>query len=107
MYLNFRNNLFMLCKNLPWYEKLWKLPLRFGLDAVSAWKGLVTGDTDFFIAIYQAHIAVCKRSFQSRQRPQHPVKPISSLKGVYRGSVVWEYFVNRHTRFLEIIRKKA
>ena len=107
VYLNFRNNLFMLCKNLPWHEKVWKLPLRFGLDAVSAWKGLITGDTDFFIAICQAHIAVFKRSFQRRQRPQHPLKPISKLKGVYRGSVVWEYFANRHTRFLEIIRKKA
>ena len=107
VFLNFRNNLIMLCKNLPWYEKIWKLPLRFGLDALSAWKGLLTGDKDFFIAIYQAHIAVIKRCFTHHPRPQHTVKPLRSLKGVYRGSVVWQYFVNRHTRFMEIIQKKA
>lgn len=107
VYLNFRNNLIMLCKNLPWYEKIWKLPLRFGLDAVSAWKGLFTGDKDFFIAISQAHIAVLKRYFVTDYRPQYLPKPLASLRGVYHGSVVWQYFINRHTRFVEIIRKKA
>jgi len=107
VYLNFRNNLIMLCKNLPWYEKIWKLPLRFALDSVSAWKGLLAGDKDFFIAIFQAHIDVIKRSFTTHYRPQHTAKPLNSLEGVYRGSVVWQYFVNRHTRFMEIIGKKA
>jgi GT2 family glycosyltransferase len=107
VYLNFRNNLFMLCKNLPWREKLWKMPLRITLDAISAWKGLLTGDLDFFIAIYQAHIAVFKRLFKKRQKQQHPPKPLSTLKGVYHGSVVWQYFIKQHTRFQEIIGKKA
>jgi GT2 family glycosyltransferase len=107
VYLNFRNNLFMLCKNLPWQEKIWKLPLRIGLDAISAWKGLLSGDTDFFIAIYQAHIAVLKRLFVKRKKQPYPLKPLSRLGGVYHGSVVWQYFIKRHTRFQEIIRKKA
>jgi GT2 family glycosyltransferase len=106
VFLNFRNNLMMLCKNLPWYEKLWKLPVRFGLDAVSAWKGLLTGDPDFFRAIYQAHIAVVKYLFVYRVKRPHPRKPFCSLQGVYRGSVVWQYFVGKHSRFQEIIRNK-
>ncbi|MFX9593199.1 hypothetical protein ABTO86_19505, partial [Acinetobacter baumannii] len=44
VYLNFRNNLRMLCKNLPLTHLWWKLPFRFLLDAVSAWKGLLSGD---------------------------------------------------------------
>lgn len=107
VYLNFRNNLMMLCKNLPWYEKLWKLPVRVGLDAISAWKGLFSGDKDFFIAIYQAHLSVIKWSFQQSYRSQNPRKPLTQLEGVYHGSVVWQYFINQHTRFREIFQKKA
>ncbi len=107
VYLNFRNNLIMLCKNLPWYEKLWKLPVRLGLDAVSAWKGLLGGDKAFFIAISQAHISLLKWCFTKAYHRQYARKPLKNLEGVYRGSVVWEYFISRHTRFQEILRKKA
>ena len=106
VYLNFRNNLIMLCKNLPWYEKIWKLPVRFALDAISAWKGLLTGDTDFFIAIYQAHIGVIKWSLKRPYQSQNQRKPLRQLQGVYAGSVVWQYFINEHTAFQEIIKKK-
>lgn len=107
VYLNFRNNLLMLNKNLPLHEKLWKLPMRFGLDAISAWKGLLTGDPKFFAAIFKAHLAVLKQWFTQKTPPsQYPAQPLHSLKGVYRGGVVWQYFVNRRTRFQEIIEKK-
>ncbi len=107
VYLNFRNNLIMLCKNLPWYEKLWKIPARIGLDAMSAWKGLLGGDPAFFIAITQAHLEALKWSFRRPYRSAYPPKPLGSLRGVYHGSVVWQYFIKQHTRFQEIIQKKA
>lgn len=106
VFLNFRNNLLMLCKNLPWYEMIWKLPLRVGLDAISAWKGLLTGNPDFFKAIFKAHCAVMAHGFKWGYKPMHRLKPLCSLKGVYPGSVVWEYFINHKTRFQEIIPKK-
>ncbi|NCI49531.1 glycosyltransferase family 2 protein [Sediminibacterium roseum] len=107
VYLNFRNNLVMLCKNLPWYEKAWKLPLRFALDSVSAWKGLFTGDRHFFTAILKAHMSVLAYFFTRRPKRQFARKPLRELDGVYRGSVVWQYFVKHRTRFQEIIGKKA
>ena len=107
VYLNFRNNLLMLCKNLPWQQKLWKIPLRFGLDAISAWKGLLTGDAYFFTAIMQAHFAVIKRLIRRYNKRPHPRKPIQQLDGVYHGSVVWQYFIKHHTHFQEIIQKKG
>ncbi len=106
VFLNFRNNLLMLCKNLPWYEMIWKLPLRVGLDALSAWKGLLTGNPEFFKAIYMAHWAVIANGFKWKYKPEHRLKPLCSLKGVYPGSVVWQYFINHKTRFKEIIPKK-
>ncbi|MES2005981.1 MAG: glycosyltransferase family 2 protein [Bacteroidota bacterium] len=107
VFLNFRNNLLMLCKNLPLGEKLWKLPLRFGLDSISAWKGLLTGDVSFFTAIMKAHWSVLKRLFVFRRSHALPRKPMRSLTGVYVGSVVWQYFIKKHTRFGEIIQKKV
>jgi GT2 family glycosyltransferase len=106
VYLNFRNNLLMLCKNLPWQEKWWKIPARVSLDAISAWKGLLTGDASFFSAILKAHLAVIKHVFTRRQKSLHPLQPLHTLKGVYNGSVVWQYFIRRHTRFQEIVGKK-
>ena len=107
VYLNFRNNLVMLCKNLPWYQKLWKLPLRILLDAISAWKGLLGGDTAFFAAIMRAHMALVKWIFRTSYTRQYPAKPLSQLEGVYKGSVVWQYFIRKHTAFHEILRKKT
>jgi len=58
VFLNFRNNLIMLSKNLTFKEKLTVLPFRFLLDAISAWKGLFQGDSNFFTAICKAHFSV-------------------------------------------------
>ena len=107
VFLNFRNNLLMLCKNLPLQEKLWKIPFRFGLDAISAWKGLFTGDIWFFTAIMRAHGAVLYRLFKPHSHHRLPRKPLSTLDGVYKGSVVWQYFIKKRTRFSEIIHKKV
>ena len=107
VFLNFRNNLLMLNKNLPLSEKLWKLPVRFGLDAISAWKGLLTGDLAFFTAIMKAHWAVVKIWLMGKSEKNHRVKkPMKSLQGVYSGTIVWDYFINKRTRFQEIIRRK-
>lgn len=107
VYLNFRNNLLMMGKNLPLGEKLWKLPLRFLLDGVSAWKGLLTGDKGFFQAIVKAHWHVVRDWISGGATPG-PVhkKPMKSLTGVYHGSVVWQYFISKRQRFQEIIQRK-
>ena len=108
VFLNFRNNLLMLHKNLPWNEKLWKLPLRLVLDGISAIKGLVQGDVDFFTAIFKAHFAVhglwLKRGGIRRSEQRRPLR---GLDGVYGGTIVWQYFVKRKTRFRDIIQKKV
>ncbi len=107
VFLNFRNNLIMLAKNLPFTELVWKLPFRFFLDAISAWKGLFTGDIYFFTAIMKAHMAFgwwfCTRYLKATKVR----KPMLELHGVYAGSVVWNYFIRNKKRFLEIISTKG
>jgi GT2 family glycosyltransferase len=105
VYLNFRNNLVMLCKNLPFSELVWKLPIRLILDAISAWKGLMGGDKSFFTAIMMAHGSLIVWIISGKIKISKGRKHLLGLDGVYRGSVVWEYFIKQRHRFQEIIRK--
>jgi len=109
VYLNFRNNLIMLAKNLPLQEKIWKLPFRFLLDAISAWKGLFTGDASFFKAIVKAHCHVViawLKGRNSNQSSRQCKKPLKSLNGVYKGMLVWQHFVLGKKEFRQIVKKK-
>jgi GT2 family glycosyltransferase len=105
VYLNFRNNLIMLSKNLPLGEKLTVLPLRFLLDIISAWKGLLHGDTNFFTAICKAHFSVVYIWFKGFQTHSLKKVPIWQLKGVYKGSVVYQYFIKHKQYFHQIVDK--
>ena len=105
VYLNFRNNLVMLCKNLPLQELVWKLPVRLALDAISAWKGLLGGDKSFFTAILKAHLSLFGWIISGKIKVSKGRKHLLGLDGVYGGSVVWQYFIKQRHRFQEIIRK--
>lgn len=103
-YLNFRNNQIMLFKNLPWSQKWWKIPVRVFFDMVSAWKGLLTGDGGYFIAILRAHLAFAKWLLFKRHRSMFPMKKTGRLNGLYKGNMVWQHFVKGKKFFSEIIK---
>ncbi len=103
VFLNFRNNLIMLCKNLPLSELLWKLPFRLALDAISAWKGLLSGDTYFFTAIVKAHFALFGYIVSGKVHRSKSPKSLISLKGVYAGSLVFQYFIKKKQFFKKIV----
>ena len=107
VFLNFRNNLIMLAKNLPLAELLWKLPARFALDAISAYKGLLGGDTSFFLAIAKAHFAFMGYSLGGNIKRTKGTKPLDSLGGVYQGSLVFQYFIKNKQFFSKIVSKQV
>jgi len=63
VFLNFRNNLIMMVKNMPAREWIWKISVRFVLDTISAWKSLLAGEGVYFLAITEAHLAFIKWLF--------------------------------------------
>lgn len=105
VFLNFRNNLIMLCKNLPWVEKIWKIPFRVFLDALFAWKSLFSGYAVSFNAVLKAHIAVLKWCFVTKHTNKFKRRPLKNLDAVFRGSLIWAHFIEKKNRFSEIIKK--
>ena len=105
-FLNFRNNHIMLAKNLPWSEKWWKIPFRLGLDQISAVKGLLTGNRNYFRAIIKAHLAFIGWILYHKKQHQ-PVRklPINKLSGVYKGNVVWQYFIKKKRVFSSLLNR--
>lgn len=103
VYLNFRNNLIMLAKNLPLWSLWWQLPFRMGLDAIAAWKGLLGGNRGSFTAIAKAHwgFLVWLMAGKKTSQPALPRKKI--VDGVYNSSIVWQYFIKKKESFFEII----
>jgi hypothetical protein len=107
VFLNFRNNLIMLTKNLPLTSLIWKLPTRFSLDAISAYKGLLSGDSSFFFAIAKAHFAYMAYILSGKLKRTKSPKALETLEGVYPGSVVYQYFIKNKQYFSKIVAKLA
>ncbi|MEP7254513.1 MAG: glycosyltransferase family 2 protein [Ferruginibacter sp.] len=105
-YLNFRNNLIMLAKNSSLGTALWKIPFRMLLDSISAWRGLLSGDSGYFVAIFKAHLHFTGWIFRNRKYSVFPVKTGGKLNGWYKGSVVWAYFIQKKKTFSEIVGNK-
>jgi len=106
VFLNFRNNLIMLSKNLPFWKACWKITVRFLLDAVAAWKGLLGGDLGYFMSIAKSHFAFMYWLFLIKRTTPVPQKPNSNFSGWYRGLLIWDYFIKKKKSFKEIIGTK-
>jgi GT2 family glycosyltransferase len=104
-FLNFRNNRIMLSKNLPFYKKIWIMPVRNLLDGISAWKGLLSGDAGYFIAILRAEIAFIKWWLFYKKRSVFPITKKGNLSGLLPQNIAWQHFVKKKIFFSEIVRK--
>jgi len=105
-FYNFRNNLIMMAKNLDRGEAFWKITLRMVLDQASAWRGLFSGDSGYFVAVIRAQFHfwgwLCFHKKQSVFPAGRKGKPL----GCFNHSVAWAYFIRKKTRFSEIVGNK-
>jgi GT2 family glycosyltransferase len=104
-YLNFRNNRIMLSKNLPFTKKIWIMPVRNLLDAISAWKGLLSGDGGYFIAILRAQVAFIKWWLFYQKKSVFPATKKGKLAGYLQKNIVWQHFAKKKKLFSEIVGK--
>jgi GT2 family glycosyltransferase len=104
-YLNFRNNRIMLSKNMPLSKKIWVMPARNFLDGISAWKGLLTGDGGYFIAILRAQFAFMKWWLFYQKKSVFPATKKGTLSGYLQKNMVWQHFAKKKRYFTEIVPK--
>jgi GT2 family glycosyltransferase len=105
VFLNFRNNLIMLYKNLSLAEACWILPGRFALDAISAYKNLFSMQSSYFFAVMRSHFAFLGwMLFHQKRSVRLPANNTEvALKGLYQGSIVWQHFIRGKNSFSEIV----
>jgi GT2 family glycosyltransferase len=103
VFLNFRNNLIMLWKNLSGVTRYWVIICRFALDAVSAWKNLLGGQPSYFSAVMKAHGGFVYWLIFDQKKSVWPKVKTGQPKGLYNGSVVWQHFIKKKNRFSEIV----
>lgn len=102
LYLNFRNNLWMLYKNLPKSHLTRVLSVRLLLDGLAACKYLLSGNLRAVKSVWNAHMAFY--SHLPRLRKQRKLLFNNRKQEVkrYRRSILWQYFVAQRTVFSEL-----
>jgi GT2 family glycosyltransferase len=103
-FLNFRNSLFMLLKNVEGAKVYPLLFLRMALDGIAALQFLAKGEFANFKAIFSSHIAFYKalpRVLKQRTEIQ-ATKTNSPKNTIYRKSILWAYFAKRKTKFTDL-----
>ncbi len=105
VFLNFRNNLIMMARNMHPTEAAWKISYRFLLDGISAGKSLLAGQFSYFFAVFRAHLAFLGWLFTRFQRTPRSKEQVV-LKGYLHRSVVWAHFVLGMKKFSEIVAGK-
>jgi len=106
-FLNYRNNLWMLAKNLPVGTLCWVLPIRFALDALAAYKSLFSGDPGYWWAVAKSHFALIGKLIKGFEDTQCVYPKKNTLLGRYKGSIVFDYFIKGKKTFLEITGRPA
>ncbi|MCZ2100246.1 MAG: bifunctional riboflavin kinase/FAD synthetase [Chitinophagales bacterium] len=108
-FLNFRNNLYLLTKNMQLTSLLWLIPIRLVLDGIAGIKFLVEGKPKSTLAIIRAHMSfyvhlplVLERRNKEYQWIKHVKIDKPNFNGKYYGSIVYKYFVEGKKKFSQL-----
>ncbi len=94
VYLNFRNNLLLLTKNLPKYKWCRKLFERMVLDGIAAGKFIASFEFRNFWSVFVAHMSfyVHLPLFYKKRRANLPLVSVEKHPEIYRYSIVYQFF---------------
>ena len=106
-YLNFRNNLMMMIKNLPEKKMFRTIIIRLILDGVAAFKFLLEKNgVQHFKAVAKAHLHIY-RNFNKLKEKRNLIKHNNKkVTCMYNKSIVFEHFLFSKKRFTELDPKK-
>ena len=102
-YLNFRNNLSLLVKNLPKQRVFPVLAFRIVLDWVAAMKFLFEGCKEDFKMVFKAHWGFYKRLKTLRKKRKSV--PRRRVSCIYQKNIVFESVVRKKNKFSDLDAK--
>lgn len=102
-YLNFRNNLIILCKNHPSRTLAWKIVVRMVLDGIAGLRFLLLGNSKDTLAILKGHLHFY-RSLPHTLKKRKNLKTfrLQPVTCIYRRSIVKKYFIQRKIYFYQL-----
>lgn len=98
-YLNFRNNLMIMHKNLPKNDAYFRIFIRMWIDLAAWFQFLFKGKPQFTLAISKAHYHFLRDFSKTSLKRINKQLPYLSHSGVYKKSIVYSYFVNQIKKF--------
>ena len=101
-YLNFRNSLLVLLKNLPTEQVLPKLVFRWVMDYVAAMKFLFSGQVKDVGMIIKAHWYVLTHFRKNWQKRVSIAPSNATISGIYPHFLLYHYHVKRKQKFSEL-----
>lgn len=107
-FLNFRNNLTMLYKNLPESELRHVMRWRWFLDYLAAWKMLLLDwNVGEFKAVYRARRAFksWRKDFSADREQIQQRRAEGTAMGMYAHSILWQYYVKGNHHFSKLVEK--
>jgi GT2 family glycosyltransferase len=101
-YLNFRNNLMMLYKNIPPHKLLRTFLIRMVMDKIASLKFLCTGHAKDAMAVWRAYLYFFNNfSRIKKERNLHSL-PFLNVSCIYENSIVKEHFFKGVKKFNEL-----
>lgn len=107
-FLNFRNNLTMLYKNLPESELRHVMRWRWFLDYLAAWKMLLLDwNVGEFKAVYRARRAfkAWQKDFSADREQIQQRRVEGTATEMYAHSILWQYYVKGNHHFSKLVEK--
>jgi len=101
-YLNFRNSLLVLIKNLPVRELLIKLLFRWVMDYIAAVKFLVTGNILDAAMVIKAHFYIWKNINKTLGKRKSIKTTSINMPGVYNKFLLFSYHIARVRKFSDL-----
>jgi GT2 family glycosyltransferase len=107
LFLNYRNNLLLLYKNLPDNKLGAILFTRMILDGMSALMYLMQGKVAFFLSVPKAHFAFygMVKNFRAKRKQNKHLTEQAQHAEIFKRSIVFSFFVRKARKFSDLNTK--
>ena len=105
-FLNFRNNLLMLYKNLPSHRRVGVMAVRYFLDYLAAFQMLLSGKRKDALAVVRARFEyshIC-HEFDAKRRENLEAATVEDFAEMRPVSLLWAYYVRRRRKYSDLQR---